>query len=399
MKSRIAKGKRPSGLLVVVGLIFAALAIAGCGGGGSSTGSTGGSGAETTAGSGAETVSSGGGAAAAGLEAAETEVTQLLKPPPQDLGITKLPSLPPDLKMVFIKCGVPACTGYVQGAEVAAKAAGVSLKVIDAGNASASQTQAWDQAVSEKPDAVIEEGFQLSLFGKQLAAFKAAGIPVVTAGDTAGATEPDVTVDVDPPSTIEYSGKREANWIIAKSGGKGNALYVETPEIPLITVVAHGFESEMAKNCPECKVSKLKVQIEDIGKSIPGQIVSYLQQNPETEWISFGFGDLVAGVPEALQGAGINGVHIISGGGSKLNWGYIESGGQEAEIAADFPLYGWWMVDRAMRAAGGEVITKPPAPLQQFLTQGNLNFDFSKGWVAVPDYEKQFVEGWEGKGE
>jgi ribose transport system substrate-binding protein len=370
-------------------VLVLALVVAGCGGGGSSTGGTGGE---------ATTAASGGSATAAGVKHAEAVVNRLLQPPNQDLPVTKLPPLPPNPSIEFLKCGVPTCAVYATGAEAAAKAAGVPLKVVNAGNSSASQSQAWDQAISEEPDAVLEVGFQLSLFGKQLGELEAKGIPVISAGDTAGYSGPGVTVDVDPPVSISQSGVREADWVIAKSRGKGKSLYVETPEIPLVTIVAHGFEREMAKYCPECTVDTLKVQLEDIGRAVPGQIVSYLQQNPDVEWASFGFGDMVAGVPEALQGAAISGSRIISGGGTKLNWGYIESGGQEMELAADYHLWGWWMVDRALRAVGGEIVKKLPPTNEQFLTKENLDFDFNKGWVAVPNYEQQFVSKWKGQG-
>jgi ribose transport system substrate-binding protein len=386
---------RPSAALLLLAVASVALVVAGCGGGGSSSSSsTTGEAPSANSGSGgsgggeATTVATG--SAQEGLEAAEAIADPIRKPPNQNLPITKLPSIPSDMRIDFIKCGLPICQVYVGPMEEAAKALGISLKVVDAGNSSTQQTQAWDQAVSDEPSAVIESGFQLSLFQKQLGELKAKGIPVISNGDVGEG----VTYNIEPPSTFKKIGEREAAYVIAESEGKAHVLLVTTPEVPLVTWIIEGQEKTYKEDCPECTVESMQVQLEDIGRTIPSEVVSQMQTHPENDWIALGFGDMVAGLPEALKGAGISGTHIISGAGSKINWGYIQEEAQQMDLAEDLGLLGWWMIDRSVRVVAGE---KPPLPplLQEYLTKENLNFNLNEGWVAVPGYQKQFEEKWE----
>lgn len=337
-------------------------------------------------------ISSANAASQTGLERAKAAVEQRSKAPNKNLPIPKLPKVPKSSTLTYLKCGLPICEAYLVGARRAAKALGLRLKTLDAGNTPDSQTKAWDQAVLDSPSAVVEVGFQLSLFSKQIAALKREGIPIISGGD-----EGNVTTNTQPPSLFRTIGAYEANYAIAKSNGKAKILFVSTPAIPLVGRIADGYAAEVKKNCSACTLDVLNVQPQDVGRVIPGQIVSHLQKNPGVKWISLGFGDMIAGVPEALRGAGITGVHIVTGAGGKLNWGYIRSGTQDVDLASDVVLAGWWMVDRAVRAIGKKPIKKAPPWSGQFLTKSKLTFDLNKGWNAVPGYEKQFVKKWAGK--
>lgn len=387
--SRIGGTRRCSGV-VALGVIAIVLLLAatGCGGGGGTTGG-GGSGGSTT---GAEA----GGSAAKGVEGAEAAVAPLMRRPTSVGKVEPLPKIG-KASLTYVKCGVPVCEEYVKGAEEASAELGLSIKVLAAGNSPQEQTKAWDQAVLESPGAVLENGFELSLFEKQLAELKSKGIPVVSSGDTvAGTFGGEVVADIQPPSYFHNIGVREANYVIAESDGKANILFVAVPEVPLLGAILEGFEETIEQSCPECQLATETGKLEDIGRDVPGQIVSYMQKNPDVDWIDFAFGDMVAGVPEALAGAGIEGVKITSGGGSKVNWAYIKEGkGQVMDLAADDRLAGWWMVDRAVRAIAGEKFGQSPELPQQYLTQETIDFDINHGWTAVPDFQEQFIQGWQ----
>jgi ribose transport system substrate-binding protein len=365
-------------LLIAACVAAAGLAVAGCG----SSGNDSGSGATTAS-----------GAAAAGLARAEATVAKLSRRPAQTIETTALPKIPAGTRMVYLKCGVPACESYLAGATAAAQRLGIPMRVLDAGNAPQDQAKAWDQAVSEAPAAVLEVGFQLDLFGQQMGELAAKRIPIVSGGDTGRG----LAGNVQPPATFEEIGGRQADYVIAKSHGKAHVVFLWTPEIPLVASVKAGFERRVHENCPDCKLDLMQVQLRDIGRAIPAQVVSYMQQHPDTDWIAVGFGDLAAGVPEALKGASISNVQLTSGAGGKVNWGYIKDGNaQVMDLAVDDVMLGWWMVDRAVRAIGGQDGSAPAPLVQQYLTKDTLDFDLNKGWTAVDGYPDKFAAKWSG---
>lgn len=366
-------------LLAAASVAVAGLAIGGCGSG------------DDDVDAGTTTAT---GAGAAGLERAEATLAQLSGRPSQTIDATPLPSIPAGTRMVFLKCGVPACEPYVAGATAAARRIGVEMRVLDAGNAPQDQAKAWDQAISETPAAVLEVGFQLDLFGRQMGELAAKGIPIISGGDVGRG----LTGNIQPPETFVEIGGRQADYVIANSQGKARVVFLYTPEIPLVVSVKEGFERRIRENCPDCELDTMQVQLRDIGRAIPAQLVSYMQQHPDTDWIAVGFGDLAAGVPEALKGAGIANAKITSGAGSKVNWGYIEDGNaQVMDLAVDNVMLGWWMVDRAVRAIAGEDASEPAPLVQQYLTKDTIDFDLNEGWTAVDGYPDKFAAAWSGE--
>jgi ABC-type sugar transport system substrate-binding protein len=333
------------------------------------------------------------GVSSPGVAAAERAIADLYRQP-TSVGTpapTKLPRYDKNAKLVFFRCTQPVCQPYYAGAKAAADTLGLKLTVVNLPPDPKGTSIAWDQAVSENPTAVLLTGGNLNLASKQVKALAAKNVPLISSG-TPG---PEVTTNVQPPAAFARLGVLEADYVTSESDGKANVLYVEMPQVPLLTAVSQGFKQEIAKNCPDCSVDSISVKVEDIGRTIPGQIVSHLQSHPDVDWIILPVGDSVAGVPEALQGAGIDGVKIVSGGGSKANWSYIREGkAQVMDLAQDNTLLGWWMMDRAVRAIAGEADETAPNVPVQILRKDNIDFDINKGYTAVPNFERQFTAAW-----
>ena len=58
---------------------------------------------------------------------------------------------------------------------------------------------------------------------------------------------------------------------------------------------------------PRVRFDILEVTVDDLGQGAVGsKIVAYLQSNPDTNYVEFSFGDLITGVPQVLQSAGLS---------------------------------------------------------------------------------------------
>ena len=107
----------------------------------------------------------------------------------------------------------------------------------------------------------------------------------------------------------------------------------------------------MGKLCPGCKVSVQTTNFSTgIGTTDPAQIVSYLQRNPDTDYIVVGIGDATAGIPEALAAADLAGkVKIVTRLADTINFKDIQSGTETMGVTEETYEIGWRMVDALAR--------------------------------------------------
>jgi len=380
------KGRWLSVLVLALGLM--AVLIAGCGGGDSS------SGGETTAATEKETTEASTEAASDGVATAEEAIAPYLEPP-TEIGPTEpIKKMPTGALVEYVQCGVPICKAIGDGVEEAAKVAGLKFKRVNQGNTPQEIAAGWDQVVQDEPAAAISAGVPAALFKPQLAKLAAAGTAVIgwTMPEEAG---DGLTINMIGPEQNEHLGSLFADYVTAKSGGQANTLIVNAPAYAVLTSMKEGFEKEYAVNCPGCGVDSLDFEPTEIGKGLPEKIVSYLQQNPDTDWMLLTFGDPAIGVPEAIKAAGLELPKILTDAGGKVNYGYIESGDQEADLASSTDFLGWKAIDAASRAISGQSVAPDEGEMPtQFLDKNNIDFNIDEPWPSVPDYRGQFEALW-----
>jgi ribose transport system substrate-binding protein len=367
--------------LLVIG---AAFALAACGGSSSSS-SAGGS---ESSGESPESSSK-------GVE----EATAAIKPfekTPTSIGITEpLKEIPKNANFAFVQCEVPQCTVIGDYMEPAAKTMGVNLERINAGNTPESFQRGFTVALQKEPDAIIVPALDPVLYPEQLKEIEEKHIPLIiwTIPEEAGGA---ITANLVNNAEYARNGRLMADYAISKSEGKGNVLYVTVPEYTVFKTQAAAYEKEMEERCPSCGGETVSVTIQEVGKGLPGRIVSYLQQHPETEWIVGAFGSVMAGVPEAMQAAGISGVESLTQAGPPETMQYLKEGKQTADLSLDIPVLAWKALDAAARAVVGQPVSadaENPVPIQ-FLTQEDITFDPEAGWQPLPHFEEEFEELW-----
>ena len=123
--------------------------------------------------------------------------------------------------------------------------------------------------------------------------------------------------------------------------------------------------------------------------------MSYLQQHPDVKYVVFQYGDLATGVPQALKGAGIDGVKLVSSGGGPVNYQYIQAGEQDRDLSLYLDVYGWQMMDATARAMLGEDVTVPALP-DGWITKENSDFDAKQQPpFGKADWQQEFLDLWQ----
>lgn len=330
--------------------------------------------------------------APAGVQRAADAIKPYLEPP-SEIGVSApLSRTPRGARIVFMECATPACKLLGDGLASAAKALGATLDRVNAGQTPQSTARAWSEVIANPPKAVIQGAFPPSLEMQQLRTMKSKGIPVVTAyADEA----PGLTTSVVGKPQFEATGKAMANYVIAESEGKAKAVVITNGDIPGLIPQLQHIKDTFSANCPACEVEGLTVPLNGIGRTVPGQIASYLQRNRDTDWIIFNTPDFIAGVPQALSAASITGVKAITQSESPIALNYLK-GNQllSANYAISLEFAAWRMVDTAARLIVGDEAPKSSPMPAQFLLAKDLTFDINKSWPAVPGYKQKFTELW-----
>lgn len=376
------------------------LLLAACGGGSSSSDSGSSSTTESTTASGST-----GGGEAVDIAAAK-EILAPFSGHPSAFPVSEpLKERPPaSSKFIYLQCGTPLCEiqwGLIEGA---AKTLGVSVSRIKAGNSAQDVANAFDAAVAEKPAAVIVPALEPSLFKSQLEELHAEGAVVVTSG-VSDTEEYGIETFTLGKTTNELVGKILAAQAVIEKGEDANIAFYSVPELAFVSTAKAAFEAEVKKLCPPCAVHYVDVPVASIGNIAPNQVVSDLQQNPETNIAVFMPQEVSEGLPAALKTAGIE-VSTFGFAPTPTNLQYIKNGEETAGLGFDIPVNAWTMVDMAAREIVGQELSPiekaqkaglPPAPDMQFLTQSDIDFDPTNGWTGYPEFAERFTKLWEGK--
>jgi ribose transport system substrate-binding protein len=380
------------------------LGLAACGGGGSSSSSS-----ETTAeeSTGAETGGETEGASEEGTEASGGGVAAakkvvapyIGKPSPFPVS-EPLKSVPTGEEIDYVDCGTPICALFWEILQPAAQTMGVKLERVKAGSSASTVSSAFDTVIQKEPAAVIVGSISMELWSKKLKELQEKEIPVVTTG-ISDTEQYEIESPQASNANSERSGKLMAAYVIAEMAGEeSNAVFYETPELSFTTIIAEAFKEEFENLCPECSLRIGKIGVEELGNTAPNTVVSDLQANPDTNVAVFGSAEIEAGLPAALQAAGIE-VETLGSSPGPAELQYLKEGKSTAVLGFDLPVLTWGLLDQAAREIAGQELTGPEAEglgVLQFLTKEDVQYDVSKGWTGYPEFAEMFAKLWGVKG-
>ncbi|MEU3341529.1 substrate-binding domain-containing protein [Streptomyces sp. NPDC002144] len=302
--------------------------------------------------------------------------------------------IPGGKQIDFILCGVQSCKDLADFTTAAAGQLGWKVKQIATQGTPESVQAAYEQAVRDKPDAVIASGFPRAVYAKQLAQLKAAGIPVIqsNADDVAG---DGISLLKNGPKDVAVQGEMIASWVVADSGGKADTVYFDLPAYTILKPVKDSFAAKYKQWCPTCGLDSVDVPITAVGKDMPDRVVSYLRSHPKVTHVVFSLGLLNVGVPAALKTAGITGKHIVVNVGDAQNYQYIQSGLTDGAMALNSHELAWIQIDALARHFTGQSmdVDQQAALPNMLVTKDNLP-SADGDFPLVQDYQAQFKALW-----
>jgi ABC-type sugar transport system substrate-binding protein len=303
-------------------------------------------------------------------------------------------AIPKGKKIDFILCGVQSCKDLADFFTEAAEELGWQVKQIATQGTPESVQAAYEQAVRDKPDAVVASGFPRAVYAKQLARLKAAGIPVIqsNADDVAG---DGIALLKNGPDDVGIQGQMLASWVVSNSGAKANTVYFDLPAYTILKPVKDSFAANYKEWCAGCVLDNVDVPITAVGKDMPDRVVSYLRSHPKVTHVVFSLGLLNVGVPAALKTAGVTGKHIVVNVGDAQNYQYIQSGLTDGAMALNSHETAWLQADALARHFTGRsmAVDRKAALPNMLVTKDNLP-SADGDFPIVEDYEKQFKALW-----
>jgi ribose transport system substrate-binding protein len=283
--------------------------------------------------------------------------------------------------------------------DMAAVAKKVGIHFVDYTNSGS--PSAWvrgmQEAVSEHANLIdLLAGINPELLTPQVEAAKAAHIPVVAsdAYSLSQAADPAITGVVD----VRYgeAGRIMADWTIAQSHGKADALIIESNDVVSSPVEAGDAADSFKKNCPDCKVRTINIPVSDWASQTQTQVESELRAHPNIDYILPVYDSQSQYIAPAITLAGDKGkVHIVTYDGTAFVLKMLqEHDAVVMDVGEDLKWIAWAIMDQEMRImAGLKPVKFENTPLMIFTSK---NVD-SAGVPPVQSkgYGNGFVTGYE----
>jgi ribose transport system substrate-binding protein len=230
--------------------------------------------------------------------------------------------------------------------------------------------QGMNQALDRKANVInLLAGINPGALGPQIAKAKSAGVPVVASH----------LYDVNQPATngadsvsihYEQAGRLLADWVIAKTGGKANALAVTINEVVSTAPMMTGIKDEFAKHCGSgCKLSTVNTAIADVATRIQPQVQSALVKDPGINYVIALYDSAEAPfVVAGIRQAGKTGrVKVVTFNGTPSVLKLVASGDVEMDVGESLDWISHGVMDQVLRLAGGtEPVKDPKLPIRIF---------------------------------
>ncbi|HYC81255.1 MAG TPA: substrate-binding domain-containing protein [Solirubrobacterales bacterium] len=382
----------PARILAALGaLAVVAIVVAGCGGGSDSTSSGGGS-TGTSTGGGEESSSS-------ALFPKAAKANEEFETRPTSIGIeTPVEKSIPKGKVIdFIQCAVPACATEREIFEEATDVLGWKLKSINAGSTPEEIKAAYQQAINDKPDAVLGSGNPKVLFEPEVKQLDKLGIPVVEAfvEEEAGGG---VTAVIGGIGTSEFQGKMMADYILANlEDEEAEVGVVNVKGFETVTATAEKVEEVIGEECSGCTTKRLDAPVTSIGSDLPQRISSFFTSNPGIDWATVGYNDMVTGLPTALKGAGVEDVKLTTVNINTSIAPYLANGEYlQGTMGTSFPEVYWRVIDFLVRQFNGESTKEQEddSTLPYWTITKETLPTTDEEFPVVTDYQEQFKKLW-----
>lgn len=371
----------------IAGIALASLLITGC-----------------TATNESETETSGGSALTSDRTCEDVVPAPANEPPTTVSQTVPLSATPPeDMTVAVVRNATAQWDFYGAGFEEAGEALGWNVEtfIYDTDQAGALQ-----MAINSNPDYIVGASLQIDAVQNQLNTAQEMGIPFVDSGGERP-SEPENDFYALHGVGDTYL-KQLADWNINDSCGTATAVYVAPFSLPYFTGARDTIAEHYEEMCEECTFDSLDISLEALAAGeVPGILASYLQTNPDVDYVMFGFDSAAPGVGAALDNAGLlETVKLTGVGATGPQLREMTQGTQAAWIAVPADSYGWGTLDVLARLSVGD---DPMLAIEEVNAAGHSSptwvidsveqaeelaqYDF--GWPGAEGYEEQYMELWQ----
>jgi ribose transport system substrate-binding protein len=296
----------------------------------------------------------------------------------------------------------PVAVAAANSTKEAGKLLGWDVELIPTDPTPAGVISSWDTAVQLKPDVVFSTAFPPSLFQSQMDTLKAGGTKIVgySIGDE---TTPAPGFDYETATNAATGAwmRLAADEIAVKQAGEPAKIAAFwLPDFPSQESMKKEFNDEINTVCEGCEVDNVSLNTADIGTEVPSQIVSYLQRNPDTDYLAFGYTPMITGVGDAVKRAGVgeNIKGVLSEAGEASDWDTMGPDGfLTFNVAFSTAQLGYQLMDASLRLMAGMPTTpgfeKYESPIF-IVTDENIDEFRARDYAFNPNYVEQYKALW-----
>lgn len=231
-------------------------------------------------------------------------------------------------------------------------------------------------------------------FEPQVMQTQAKGVKVVTSHLTG--LEQDAPAGVDAAVAIDYrkAGELMADWTIANTDGKTNALVLVSNEALSTDSIVSGLKEAFDTRCPDCKYEIVNVPITDWATKIQPTVAGALQSNADLNYVIPIYDSMSTFVTPAIAIAGRGDqVKVATFNGTPFVLDLIRAGDVEIDIGENLDWIAHAMLDAEMRLlCGKETIRDSKVPLRVF-TAENIS-EAGEPADAAKGYGDAYVDGY-----
>jgi ribose transport system substrate-binding protein len=333
------------------------------------------------------------------------EDLQIVTDPPTEFTVNDpLPGPPEARSVAFLVCPVPACEKNVSYLTNAAEVLGWDIEAISLDLANPGV--AFQQALDGGFDYIALTGVPLAALEEQMAEARDRGIAVFEcySTDVAEGEANGLYSQCGGAESVALSADRLADWVIEDSGGDANVVAVTIRDFPILVAEEDAMAAAFDERCPDCSLDAVPVTVEDLGAGeVPQQVASYIQSNPDFDYVWFTFSDLSLGVSEALDGAGVlEGHNLVGVRPEEPQLEELAAGTHRAWAAPADEYAMWVMADQMARHATGvwdaalehEAAVLPAWVVEDQSVAQELLDTGVGGWPGPEGYQDHFRELW-----
>lgn len=210
---------------------------------------------------------------------------------------------------------------------------GYTLDIRDANWSTDTGTRALTQAITEKPDIIIVQNFDVASYARTLKKAEAAGIKVIQV-NMKSSYQTDAFVGADWHGIGVYAANRMVEKCGKDSGKSGKIALIQGPATAAASVYQLNAITETLKDHPDIQIVSSQTGDWDQSKA-RGIAQTVIQQHPDLCGI-IGFWDAMdAGTGAAIKESGKDIYLITSGGGNKTACQGVENGTFNEVISYD----------------------------------------------------------------